>query len=366
MGFRPREAIAVVFAIVAADALIFALPVLNRVMILSGGDDWLTYETMSRDIGLHGLWMADGALLGHGRSFYYQPLYPYFLVACHWAFGDGLFGIYLMQRLLAGAAVVAMWRIFVVPALALALRGSRRRWSALVVLVLTMTAVVSLATMRNWVVAHEFVPITSSGSVNLFSGNTPPAKLVTPPEHAKTYQRLGIDPYTQMVIEYARQKPGLFIDGLKHKAMYALGSFESLLPGTGRSVFYASVWASALAGLVLIPSVAPGVPLAASAIPFLIAAAHFATVVAIFPHVYGDRLVLPFYLLLVPYVAVLLVAVARLVRRAGVEPRTVVLAAATWLAALWTVAPRAMDLDVPVIAIAIACLACVCAERGAA
>lgn len=449
VAFRPRDAIAVVFAFVAADALMFARPVLHRVVILSGGDDWLTYETMSRDIGLNGLWMAGGAALGRGRPFYYQPLYPYFLAACHWVFGDGLFGIYLAQRMLAGAAVVALWRItarlfgervglaglltglvviyqklapwsgvllteslfaplvciwalllvdfarerdpgwrrivmvgavggiatltrstlmlawlFVVPALALALRGSRRRWSALLVMVLTMTAIVSLATVRNWVVAREFVPIASSGSVNLFTGNTPRTTLVTPPEHLKAYQRLGLDPYMQMVIEYARQTPGPFLDGLERKALYALGSFESLLPGTGRSLFYAIVWASALAGLVLISNVAPGAPLAASAIPFLIAAAHFATVVAIFPHVYGDRLVLPFYLLLVPYVAVALVAAVRFVRRAGVEPRTLALGAATWLAALWTVAPGIVDLDVSVLVISMVCLAIVCAERG--
>ena len=34
--------------------------------------------------------MNEGAALGHGAAFYGQPLYSYFLAACHWLFGDGL------------------------------------------------------------------------------------------------------------------------------------------------------------------------------------------------------------------------------------------------------------------------------------
>ncbi len=110
LSFNARDAMAMVWALGIADALIFALPVLGRLVVLSGGDDWLTYETMARDIALNGPWMAGGAALGHGRPFYYQPLYPYFLAAVHRFTGDGLFGIYFAQRLLVVATLVATWR----------------------------------------------------------------------------------------------------------------------------------------------------------------------------------------------------------------------------------------------------------------
>jgi hypothetical protein len=110
-GFNAHDALSVVWAVAIGDAIVFAVPVLTRMVILSGGDDWLSYETMARDIGLNGLWMTGGAALGHGNPFYLQPLYPYFVAACHWLWGDGLFGVHLVQRALAAATVVALWRI---------------------------------------------------------------------------------------------------------------------------------------------------------------------------------------------------------------------------------------------------------------
>jgi len=88
------------------------------------------------------------------------------------------------------------------------------------------------------------------------------------------------------------------------------------------------------------------------------------TVVAIFPHVYGDRLVMPLYLLLVPYVAVALVAVARLGLRVGVERRTAALCAITTLGGVWAVAPQLVDWDLPVTAIAVVCAAMLLADGG--
>lgn len=448
-GFSARDAIAIVSAIAIADALIFALPVLGRVVVLSGGDDWLTYETMARDILLNGPWMAGGVALGHGRPFYYQPFYSYFLAACHWVFGDGLFGVYFVQRLLAAAAVVAMWRttallfgervggagllvaivvvyekfgsrsgllltetlfvplvciwtfllvrlvaersvgwrlpvlagvvggvatltrstlmlgwVVALPALAAAVPRARR-WPALTALLLTMMGVVSLATIRNWVVARELVPIASSGSVNLFIGNEPKVKPVMPPSHKAQYERLGFDAYTQMVAEYARQRPGAVLDGLRRKAMYTLGFFDSLMPGAGQSRFYPVVWGLALAGLFLIPSVGRRESAWAVAIPLLVAATHFAAVVAIFPNVYGDRLIVPVYVLIVPYVAVALVAGVRVVARTGIEGAAAALFAVAVVAGAWTIAPARMNLDFPGVVMVIAVAAAVLADGDA-
>jgi len=197
------------------------------------------------------------------------------------------------------------------PLLALALRSRRRSIISLVVA--TMLAVTSLATVRNWVVARELVPIASSGPVNLYLGNTPAAPLTAPPERQAYYDRLGFDPNsTQVVLEYVAQQPRAFLAGLVKKATYTLGWFESMRPGGGRSDFYVTMWLAAVAGLCLIGRAPPSAFSWATAIPASLALAHFAAVVIIFPHVYGDRLILPFYALLVPYVGVTLVAACRL------------------------------------------------------
>ena len=109
--FDPHDALTLAWAIGIGDAIVAALPALERMITLSGGDDWHTYETHARDIALNGLWMNGGAKLGEGAPFFQQPMYPYFLAACHWLFGDGLFGVYVMQRLFAAATIVTLWRI---------------------------------------------------------------------------------------------------------------------------------------------------------------------------------------------------------------------------------------------------------------
>jgi hypothetical protein len=69
----------------------------------------------------------------------------------------------------------------------------------------------------------------------------------------------------------------------------------------------------ALAGLVVVllrPSWLPDAG-AAAFIPLSLAAAHFGILAITFVSVYGDRLLLPFYALIVPYVAVSVLAVFR-------------------------------------------------------
>jgi hypothetical protein len=357
-----------------------------------GGNDWLAYESMSRDILVNGVAMTQGAPPGQAQPFYYQPLYPYFLAACHWLTGDGLQGIFFVQRLLVAAGAIAMWRttaalfgervavagaaaallvfygkvaawsdfllseaLFIpllcawiyllvrlpstpaddavaqaagagligglatltrstlllgwlaaIPAVACTVRAVRLRRQVVGILGATLVAVTSLATIRNAIVAHAFVPIASSGPVNLYLGNLPESAVTIPGEHGATYQRFGLDTRTQQVIEYARQRPAAFADGLRRKALYTLGWFEPLMPGSGHSRFYISTWVCALLGLVLVGRRAAAVSMWSVLLPLSIALTQYAAVVLIFPHVYGDRLILPFYVLLVPYVAVAL------------------------------------------------------------
>jgi hypothetical protein len=354
----------------------------------------MTYESQARDIVLNGLWMSEGAKLGEGRPFYYQPLYSYFLAGCHWFFGDGLFGSHLVQRLFLTAAVVVVWRtaallfdeaaglgafvaalvvvyqkyafwapilltenlfvplvcwwvytlvrlvsgpgsnrdalvagmvgglaaltrsslllawVAVMPALAIALGRGRRRVALLTILASTMIGVGSLATARNWVVAHKFILISSEGPVVLFLGNSPPP-LEIPAAHHVQYERFHFDPRMEAVAEYVRQQPGAFARGLWKKALYTLGWFDEVVPGSGTSIFYIATWLSALAGVVLLLWTESRARLALAAVPLLVAASHFAAMIVFQPHVYGDRLFMPMYVLLVPYVGVTLVACAR-------------------------------------------------------
>jgi hypothetical protein len=82
------------------EAFTFAGRYANATVVLSGGDDWLAYESFSRAIAL-----GDWIVAGQNDAFYYQPLYSYFLAVTHLLFGDDLFGAVLVQRLLLAATV---------------------------------------------------------------------------------------------------------------------------------------------------------------------------------------------------------------------------------------------------------------------
>jgi hypothetical protein len=106
-----EAATALLIAAGAAESLRFAWPWAERFMTMVAGDDPMTYEAYSRDILFNGLLMNGGAPLGQGEPFYYQAFYPYFLAACHGVFGEGMFGVLLLQRLLVALTAVAATRI---------------------------------------------------------------------------------------------------------------------------------------------------------------------------------------------------------------------------------------------------------------
>jgi hypothetical protein len=105
---RRAQALSLLAIVGAIEAVVFAWPWLGRIMVLAGGDDPMTYEGYARDILLNGIWMNQGQPLGHSEPFYYQALYPYFLAAVHAVFGEGMFGVMLVQRLLV---VFVIWML---------------------------------------------------------------------------------------------------------------------------------------------------------------------------------------------------------------------------------------------------------------
>lgn len=435
-----RDGLAIAWTAIVVDALLFAWQFIHQMVTLSGGDDWLTYETRARDIGLNSVLMPLGAAIGHGRPFFEMPFYPYFLAATHWVFGDDLYGAHLVQRLLVGGTVIALWRVsaalfgeragcaglvaaFVIvyekvgpwsgvlltellfvplvcfwalrlvklatstnPSarfaaaagaagglatvtrttlmmgwpLALSLTAwslwpTRRVVKTMTVLVVAMMAVISLATVRNWVVARQFVLINAYGTFNMFLANAPPIPVPIVPEHKVTYDRLGLDANMQTVVDYARQSPRPFFNLWRKRAAYTLGSFATLVPGGGRSIFYMAVSSMAFLGLLIMilrPATLAGPPgiTPAAFIPLSLALAHLAVLAMTFATVYGDRLLLPFYALLAPYVAIVLFAA---LHTAGKGVGWVIWAVLLGVAAWW-LRGHLPELNVPLLALAVA------------
>ncbi|MFN8524061.1 MAG: PA14 domain-containing protein [Chloroflexota bacterium] len=89
-----------------------AIPLLDeahKMLLLGGGQDWLTHESFARDILLNGPLMTLGKPLGEGRTFYAQPFYPYALAAMHWLTGEDLYGTTLLQLFGLGVAGVLLY-----------------------------------------------------------------------------------------------------------------------------------------------------------------------------------------------------------------------------------------------------------------
>lgn len=108
------------------------------------------------------------------------------------------------------------------------------------------------------------------------------------------------------VLDGGWHAPGAFVSQLGRKALYTLGVFEPFLPGRGWSPLLVTTWILACGGLLVAGRARPPVEWL---VPATLALTHFAAVTLIFPHAHGDRLILPFYVLLLPYVGVAVAAV---------------------------------------------------------
>ena len=374
------------FLIVAAiEALAFAWRWSTQTMILPGGEDTITYEGYARDILFNGILMNRDLPLGHGEPFYYQAFYPYFLAAVHALFGEGMFGVMLVQRLLVAftiwmvveiaielggddvwpaalgsATLFACWKFWplaakltneslyvpllmawtaalvrvsrapttaravgagllggftaltrstallawvaVFPACWAAWRHAARRRVLVGALVVCSFGVFSLIAVRNWIVVGQFVPMPTELGITLLGANELPEGLtVDLSARGALYRRLGLNPLTVQVIEYAIMAPRPFAINLGRKALFVLGFFEAYAPGWGYSPVYIAVWIAACAGLVLAFQAGrtPVIPLL---LPALIAITQFVALVVVYPK--GERLILPVHMLLMPYAAV--------------------------------------------------------------
>ena len=329
--------------------------------------------------------MNGGQPLGQGDPFYYQAFYPYFLAAVHVVFGESMFGVMLVQRLLvvftiwmlvmiavelAGeevwpAALVcatffACWKFWPIaaellneslyvpllaawvaalirlcrsPTTARALgagllggftaitratallawpaallvcwvswRRAANRGILIGALAISSAGVFATIGVRNWIVARQFALTSTELGVTLLGGNELPEGLkIDPRPRSALYGRLRLDGLTVQVIEYAITAPGAFAMNLARKTLFALGFYEPYAPGWGYSPVYIAVWITAGAGLLLARR-GPGSPGLRWSLPALVALSQFVAVVLVYPK--AERLILPFYTLLVPYSAI--------------------------------------------------------------
>ncbi len=218
---------------------------------------------------------------------------------------------------LSRSTVLLAWPLIALPIVA-SYRRARRSLLPLAAALIIALGVVGLATLRNAVVARQVVPITSSFGVNFYLGNLPPpGTLGHEPELRRWLERISSDPRAVDTLEYATTAPRLFLGGLRRKAAFAFGWLSVLdpvnSPEPDRELIAA--WAAALVGIVLTSRA--GEPRAARWIPLLVSLSHLASVVLIFPHGYGTRLILPFYVLLTPYAGLALATAVAPVWRAA-------------------------------------------------
>ena len=205
----------------------------------------------------------------------------------------------VVSGIVGGLAVLTrstlLLALVVAPVVVIAARRKARLPLAPVAVMLLMAgAVISTATVRNWIASGRFVPITTSFGINLYLGNAPPARLPVHDDHA-IYSWIDADDNRRQVIEYAWHEPAAFARNLFNKALYSVGYFNALVPGAGVSLVFMGILIAALGGMV----VAGRDP--ARQIPAAIALCLFASVIAIFPSHF--RLIFPGYLLLLPYAA---------------------------------------------------------------
>ncbi len=263
----------------------------GRLTLLDGGSDYMTYETQARDIALHGPLM----LLG-GPS-----LYAYFLALDHVIFGEDLFGIFLIQVLLVWVTLLAVWRI------SDRLFGEKVGTVGLAVAAIFLYETV-LPMARVLVGENLFIPLVSLWVLSMIGMAAPTANRKVSGGVALMLAIMvavvTLATFWNWIV--ARQFDGLVVRNLANKALYALGFFGALGSGEDNRPGLIAMWSAALVGLSLLvwPGVGEGLRGPIRLLPALLSLAYLLVAIACFPHVYVDRLVLPLYVLLLPYAAV--------------------------------------------------------------
>lgn len=95
--------------LLGVQGFILSSPLVATFKTLSGGDDWLGFESRARDVLQNGLLMTLGRPIGEGDAYFYHPFYSYILAATHALAGESLFGPVFMQFLVLAITGYLMW-----------------------------------------------------------------------------------------------------------------------------------------------------------------------------------------------------------------------------------------------------------------
>jgi hypothetical protein len=326
---RPESISALSWVVLMAGGLLFASSAMGRVVILGGGQDYLTYESYARDI------LLDGPI--GLRS---HRLYPYFLALTHLIFGEDLSGVYMVQWLLAGLIVMLVWKISV------RLFGAQAGYAALVLglfyfvvrlapiagLLLTENLFMPLLVLWTLSMIRMAAPEAATGDTvcagiigGLSALSRPPsivAWVFAVPVLALSRQRAGrsqgavLVMLAIMIAVLAVAAVNFWIgssallpisssgnaQNFEQNARYALGFSSAVTPTRGPSPLLIATWAAALIGVAVMiwGRVADGLRGPIRVLPLAIAVSHFLVVTLIFP---VERLIIPLYILLLPYAA---------------------------------------------------------------
>jgi len=330
-GPAPPESIyAVSWIVLMAGGLLFARSTMGRVVILGRGQDSLAYESYARESLLSGP-------LGPPS----QLLYPYFLALTHLIFGEDLSGVYLVQWLLAGVTVMLVWKISV------RLFGAQAGYAA-VVLSLFYFAI-RLAPMAGLLFTENlFIPLLVLWTLSMIQMAAPKAgtadtvvsgisgglsALARPtsiaawvfavPVLALSFRRAGRNQRTVLAmlaimvavlavaaiscwIGSRALLPISFsgkVENFEQNARYALGFSSAVAPTRGPAPGLIATWSAALIGLAVMMWAPPadGLRGPIRAVALAVAVSQFFVVTLIVP---VERLIIPLYILLLPYAAV--------------------------------------------------------------
>ena len=100
---------AAVLIVLGVQGYVTALPNAYQFRTLTGGDDWLGFESRARDVLQNGLLMTLGKPLGEGAAYFYHPFYSYVLAGVHLVAGESLFAPVFVHFLILAVTALLLW-----------------------------------------------------------------------------------------------------------------------------------------------------------------------------------------------------------------------------------------------------------------
>lgn len=249
---------------------------------------------------------AAGRIAGFERSS--SLLYARILPLVQRIFGADLFGILLIHFLLLWVTALLVWRI------SARLFGERIGTATLIVSVAFLITqglpMARLMTSKNLLMPCLCLLLFSL--VALITSSRDRAGLVALVLSTGALLLLGAEGATRSVDRFPA---GLAMG----RFLYAAGFFGAFFGGTPNSPVLIGIWSASLIGMMLLvsPVTDAGTRGSLRWLPAALSAIYLLAAITIGPRVYGDPVILPAYVLLLPYVAIAAAQAAGVMTRHG-------------------------------------------------